>query len=93
MTPDHIRAHRHSSYHRVEVLASELCGCFYCKALFPPSEIEEWTDVSEVYPDGNTAICPKCWIDSVIGSEAGYPLTQEFLERMRQHWFETTSGS
>jgi acetone carboxylase gamma subunit len=37
--------------------------------------------------DGRTAVCPRCGIDSVIGSAAGYPLTREFLSAMEQYWF------
>jgi hypothetical protein len=85
MTPDHIRAHRHSIQHREEILASDVCGCFYCCAVFPPSEIDDWTDNWEGV--GPTATCPKCSIDAVIGSESGYPITTEFLDHMRQHWF------
>ena len=77
----HIRAHEHSSNHRAELERSKSCGCFYCIAIFPPSEIREWID------DGNTAICPYCPVDSVIGSASGYPITKEFLERMHAHWF------
>ena len=84
-TPDHVRAHRHSSRHREEVLASESCGCFYCCSIFQPSEIQEWIDEQEGV--GQTALCPKCGIDSVIGSESGYPVTIEFLEGMKVHWF------
>lgn len=84
-TPDHIRAHRHSIYHREELLASEQCGCFYCCAIFPPSHIREWTDCWESV--GQTALCPECGIDSVIGSESGYPITREFLMEMRAYWF------
>jgi hypothetical protein len=84
-TVDYIRAHRHSSRHREEVLASAQCGCFYCGAVFPPSEIESWVDDWEDV--GQTALCPRCGIDSVIGSESGYPLTEEFLARMKAHWF------
>ncbi|HEV2555454.1 MAG TPA: cytoplasmic protein [Bosea sp. (in: a-proteobacteria)] len=87
MTPDHIRAHRHSSQHREEILASEACGCFYYLTTFPPAAITEWTDAHELCPEGNTALCPKCGIDSVIGSESGYPVTEEFLRSMEQHWF------
>jgi hypothetical protein len=86
-TPDHIRAHRHCIHHREEVLASELCGCFSCLATFPPSDIREWTDTSELKPEGNTALCPRCGIDSVIGSESGYPMTEEFLRLMEARWF------
>ncbi len=88
-TPDHIRAHRHSSNHREELLASEHCGCFYCCSLFPPTAIEEWID--EWQGVGQTALCPvfECGIDSIIGSESGYPITKEFLQRMKAYWFAT----
>ncbi|HEU4560906.1 MAG TPA: hypothetical protein VFS20_23850, partial [Longimicrobium sp.] len=49
-------AHRHSSGHRAEVLASESCACFFCLQHFPPGEITEWVD------DGQTALCPRCGI-------------------------------
>ncbi|MCE7962609.1 MAG: hypothetical protein DYH05_08955 [Acidobacteria bacterium ACB1] len=35
----------------------------------------------------NIVLCPKCGIDSVIGSNSGYPINDEFLRRMRSHWF------
>jgi hypothetical protein len=92
-TPDHIRAHRHSSQHRDETIASELCGCFYRCETFPPSEIQTWVDEfalrKEETPVGQTALCPRCRIDAVIESESGYPLTPEFLALMRSHWFGT----
>ncbi len=81
--PDYITAHKHSSNHRAELERSDLCGCFYCMAIFPPSEITEWID------EGLTAICPKCPVDSVTGSASGYPITKEFLEQMHSHWFLT----
>ena len=34
-----------------------------------------------------TALCPKCEIDSVIGSASEFPITKDFLERMHAHWF------
>ena len=80
--PANVReAHTHCSKHRTEVLSSESCGCFYCLETFAVSEIEDWTD------DSQTALCPKCGIDSVIGSAAGFTLTKEFLEKMHKHWF------
>ncbi len=83
--PDHIQAHKHSSHHRKEVVHSETCGCFYCLSIFQPNEIEEWIDERDGI--GQTAMCPKCSIDSVIGSNSGFPITKEFLEKMHQHWF------
>ena len=79
--PDHVAAHKHSSRHRRELEASESCGCFFCMALYAPSAIEEWVD------EDDTALCPHCGIDSVIGSASGYPVTREFLERMHRQWF------
>lgn len=63
------------------MLASKLCACFYCGQSFRPDEIAEWID------NDQTAICPKCGIDSVIGSAAGFPLTKEFLDEMNKYWF------
>jgi hypothetical protein len=79
-------AHGHSSNHRDEVLRSTLCGCFYCKETFPPSEIEEWID--EVDGVDTTALCPRCGIDSVIGSASGFDLLPDFLREMHEYWFE-----
>jgi len=76
-----LRAHRQNSRHRTEILQSGLCGCFFCLQRFPPSQIEESLDTED------TALCPRCGIDSVIGSESGYPITPEFLSRMRSYWF------
>lgn len=80
--PEPIReAHRHSSGHREELLASAQCGCFYCEAIYSPSEVSEWID------DGQTALCARCGIDSVIGAESGFPITAVFLAEMNRHWF------
>lgn len=77
-----IRAHTHSSKNREELLNSQKCGCFYCLEIFPPSEITEW-----LAEGVGTALCPYCGIDSVIGDNAGYPLTKNFLKEMHLHWF------
>ena len=79
--PDPIAAHERSSLHHDEVVASDTCGCFHCLAIFPPSSIDEWTD------DDETALCPRCGIDAVIGSASGYPITREFLREMKSAWF------
>ena len=80
--PRYIRAHKHASKHKSEILRSKMCGCFYCLENFDPSEISEWID------DDQTAMCPHCGIDSVIGSASGYPISRDFLKRMHQYWFE-----
>lgn len=82
-------AHKKSSMHREEVLASTTCGCFYCQTTFAPRKIGEWVDPRRS-TTGATALCPNCGIDSVIGDAAGFPLTAEFLVDMHERWFKTT---
>ncbi|PTY02227.1 hypothetical protein DB347_24460 [Opitutaceae bacterium EW11] len=79
-------AHQCSSGHRKEVLSSSECGCFYCISIFVPAEIEEWVD-EDKDGEGQTALCPKCGIDSVIASDSGYPITRDFLSGMHEVWF------
>ncbi|MEH6306221.1 hypothetical protein RYH73_11245 [Olivibacter sp. CPCC 100613] len=75
-------AHKGSSSHKQEILSSKLCGCFYCKQVYQPSEIFEW--INDI--NGETAICPKCGIDAVLSSE--YPIEDNrFLEEMNRYWF------
>jgi uncharacterized paraquat-inducible protein A len=79
---DLITAYKHAVRHRVEVLHSDVCGCFHCLAIFETPTIKHWIDT------GQTALCPRCGIDAVIGSEAGFDLTPAFLESMRGRWFK-----
>jgi hypothetical protein len=82
----HIRAHAASSQHRGQIMKSSICGCFCCLSMFAPDDIEDWVDVDET-GIGQTALCPRCGIDSVLGSASGYPVTPELLRRMSAHWF------
>ena len=85
--PDDVRdAHAHSSNHRAELVRSAQCGCFYCCAAFPPSEVLAWVD-EDANGEGQTALCPRCGIDSVIGDASGFEIRVAFLETMRKHWF------
>ena len=79
-------AHDASINHRAQVLASERCGCFHCKRTFAPGEIRDWTDTDGAGV-GQTALCPRCGIDAVLGSAAGFPLKMRFLGAMHRRWF------
>ena len=74
-------AHKHASKHRAEVEASGRCACFFCFRTFPPSAIKAWTDSSQ------TALCPSCGVDSVLGSESAHRLDDMFLRKLHQHCF------
>jgi hypothetical protein len=80
-----ITAHAFSIRHRRQILDSSVCGCFYCTGTFLPAEIVRWVDDQDGV--GQTALCPYCSIDSVIGSASGYEISKEFLTRMHDHWF------
>ncbi len=81
-------AHNHRSKNRSEILESEPCGCFYCTNLFPPSKIDKWTDY-DLDGVGQTALCPYCGTDSVIGSKSGLPITQDFMTALNSRWFRS----
>jgi hypothetical protein len=83
-------AHEHSFQNRAEIEGSELCGCFYCCATFSGKEVTQWI------PDdaGDTALCPFCPVDSVIGSASGLPVDDaEFLTAMHNYWIKRTANA
>ena len=78
-------AHKSSIRHKKEILESNLCGCFCCCLTFPPTEIDQWVKDGKEETD-ETAICPKCNIDSVLGNR--FPVSDEsFLIEMEKMWF------
>ena len=65
-----------------QIEKSEKCGCFFCGEIFSPSEITDYL------PDEPpTAECPFCHTDSVIGDASGFPITKDFLKKMKKRWF------
>lgn len=79
---DIIEAHKRCIHNWSELTVSAKCGCFYCLEIYSPNEVAEWTD------DDDTAICPRCGIDAVIGDASGFSVTTEFMGRMHRRWFE-----
>jgi len=87
-----IAAHKFSSCHRNEILTSGVvCGCFHCCQTFDSTAIVEWVDEDDSGV-GQTALCPRCGIDSVISSCSGFPVTLDFLKEMRHYWFGDDSS-
>ena len=80
---DIIAAHKYSSNHRRQLAKDKKCGCFYCVKVFAPKEIKFWLKET----DDETAFCPYCGIDSVIGESSGYTITEAFLQAMNEYWF------
>jgi hypothetical protein len=82
-------AHRRSIRHRYEIEASIVCCCFHCKKTFAPRDIKYWIDTSNLV-SAQTALCPHCDIDSVIGDKSGFAITPEFLAEMNKAWFSVS---
>ncbi len=80
-----IEAHKHASKHRAELDNSALCGCFFCFRTFQIADVTAWTDANQ------TALCPRCGVDAVLGSASGHTIDDRFLRRMHQHHFSYRS--
>lgn len=85
VAPQLAEAHKHASQHRVEIEASTRCGCFFCFRTFPPLSIKAWIDASQ------TALCPGCGVDSVLGNSASHRIDDAFLRRMHGQFFARRS--
>ena len=81
---DPVSEHERSIRHRVDVFASDELGCFSCLATYPPSEVVDWADV-DAAGLGQTAICPRCFVDAVIPVRPG--IDDQFLAAMNRQWF------
>jgi hypothetical protein len=74
-------AGKHSMYNREELENSEECACFSCLRIYSPSEILWWEDGQQ------TALCPICMVDGVIGSAAGLPMDEHFRRLLRYYYY------
>lgn len=64
------------------IVKSNQCGCYNCTKTFTPDMIGEYID------NGQTAVCPYCGIDSVLGSSMGYDLNLNFLTKLKEDIFD-----
>ena len=69
-------------------MSGELCGCISCINTFNKHQISYWI-FGEL---GDTAICPYCYEESVIGEKSGLPITAEFLTNMNEYWYKGIKG-
>ena len=62
---------------------SVVCGCFCCCRIYDSLE------VTDMFParGENTAMCPYCGIDSVIGDYSGIPIRKDVLKELSQLGF------
>lgn len=74
------RASKAAYNNRETIGKATVCGCYYCLQEFPPQDVNEWTS-------DDSALCPRCGIDSVIPDTSGLPLDRASLQAMHARWF------
>ena len=79
--PVYTSALAHAANHRNELIASVRCGCFFCFRMFSVTDIHKWIDRNQ------TALCPRCGIDSVIGTASGHAIVDRFLRKLHEYRF------
>lgn len=62
------------------LMNSNKAGCYYCRKIYPAAEVKEFLETED------TALCPKCGIDSVL-PDSVCDLSIETLKELHQFWF------
>lgn len=79
-----MRLHMNTVGNAARVRAATRCGCFHCKTIFAPTEIDRFIPER----DGKeTAMCPRCGVDAVLTNLDGEPLTDTLIEEMHTRFF------
>ena len=73
--------HKKSGHNRSLLEKSKICACFYCYNEFLFAQIVQWID------DNETAMCPRCGIDSVLGFDSR-AADQKLLHEMHDRSFK-----
>lgn len=60
---------------------SNMCACYYCQRYFFASLIREYVDRDD------TALCPYCGIDSVIGDASGLDISEQRIKDVCKQMF------
>nr|MBE6545464.1 hypothetical protein [Oscillospiraceae bacterium] len=75
------RLHAYASHNKELIEKSNKCYCFYCKSVFESGEIDSYLKNEE------TALCPKCHIDSVIPDSIDENIDENIILEMHDYWF------
>jgi len=91
-----LAAFRHTTRNHSQIEGSRLCGCCNCVQIFKPDDIVGWTGltIDNMLDPGaigeQTAMCPRCGSEAVLGDRCGFPINANFLARMNEAWFQRT---
>ena len=75
--------HSHTIRNRNEINQSEYCHCISCLKSYPSPIVINFIKDGV----GETALCPYCGIDAVIGDACGLVINQEILTSLNKRWF------
>ena len=82
MTKEEMKGiHSHTMRNRKEIEASYNCVCISCCEIFYASKVEDYID------EGETALCPICGIDAVIGDCTGISMDSNTLSELNKEFF------
>lgn len=77
------------SFNRKQLLECENAVCVHCEQVFLPKNITDWIDPNE-YEIGQTACCPHCEVDAVIGFHG--ELDENWVKNFRNYHFKLSGG-
>lgn len=74
------KLHVYCSHNKELIITSKVCHCFYCKQKFDSSEVVEYID------NGQTGLCPKCGVDTILPDSLG-EINDKVIDEMNKYWF------
>lgn len=80
------KAHDYSFKNKEDVSKSDKCACFHCFRTFPAKEIETYLSEN----DGKeTALCPYCMCDTIIGDASGFELSDDLIDAIAYEYLRS----
>ena len=86
---DHAETHKFCFGNETRISLANRAGCFGCIIIFPASDVKEWVDDRPF----RSALCPKCFTDSVLADDGAVPFSLELLQAMHEKYFSVESST
>ena len=77
--------HKHSFNNKFEILNSHKCACFHCFRIYDSADVDTFSKET----DGQeTALCPLCISNTIIGDASGFNLTDELIDTLAYEYLQ-----